>query len=112
LQRSGAPGNADVMTAPIELDLPHKLGRAAARARIEQGFGKLASFIPGGQVTEHHWEGDTLSFAVEAMGQRVASRLTVFDDKVHAVFDLPPFLALFADKIRAKLTKEGPKLLE
>jgi hypothetical protein len=100
------------MTAPIELDLPHKLGRAAARARIEQGFGKLASFIPGGQVTEHHWEGDTLSFAVEAMGQRVASRLTVLDDKVHAVFDLPPFLALFADKIRAKLAKEGPKLLE
>jgi hypothetical protein len=100
------------MTAPIELDLPHKLGRAAARARIEQGIGRLASFIPGGTVSEHRWDGDTLSFSVEAMGQRVGSRLTVFDDKVHAVFDLPPFLALFADKVRARLAKEGPKLLE
>lgn len=100
------------MSAPIEIDLPHKLGRNAARARIEGGFGKLAGFIPGGTVSEHHWEGDTLSFTVEAMGQRVGSRLTVFEDKVHAVFDLPPFLALFADKIRAKLAKDGPKLLE
>jgi hypothetical protein len=98
--------------APIELDLPHQLGRAAARARIESGIGKLASFVPGGTVSEHHWDGDTLSFAVEAMGQRVASRLTVFEDKVHATFDLPPFLALFADQIRAKLEKEGPKLLK
>jgi hypothetical protein len=100
------------MTAPIEIDLPHKLGRAAARARIEAGTSKIASFVPGGTVSEHRWDGDTLSFVVEAMGQRVASRLTVLDDKVHCVFDLPPFLALFADKIRAKLAKDGPKLLE
>jgi Putative polyhydroxyalkanoic acid system protein (PHA_gran_rgn) len=100
------------MTAPVEVDFPHKLGRAAARQRIEGGIGKLASFVPGGTVSEHRWEGDTLSFTVEAMGQRVGSRLTVLDDKVHAVFDLPPFLALFADKIRAKLAKDGPKLLE
>jgi hypothetical protein len=100
------------MTAPIEVDLPHKLGRAAARARIEAGTARMASFIPGGTVSEHRWDGDTLSFTVEAMGQRVGSRLTVLDDKVHCVFDLPPFLALFADKIRAKLVKDGPKLLE
>lgn len=100
------------MTAPIEMDLPHKLGRAAARARIEGGIGKLASFVPGGTITDQRWDGDTLHLAVEAMGQRVASRLTVLDDRVHAVFDLPPFLGLFADRIRAKLAKDGPKLLE
>ena len=42
----------------------------------------------------------------------IASRLEPFDDRVHAVIDLPPFLALFANTIRAKLAKEGPKLLE
>jgi hypothetical protein len=46
------------------------------------------------------------------MGQRIMSRLEPFDDHVHAVLDLPPLLALFADKIRAKLAKDGPKLLE
>ncbi len=100
------------MSVPIEVDIPHKLGRDAARARIERGTGKIASFVPGGTVSEHRWDGDTLSFTVEAMGQRVAAQLTVLDDKVHAVFELPPFLALFADKIRAKLAKDGPKLLE
>ena len=100
------------MTQPIELDLPHKLGRDAARARIEGGIGKLASFVPGGTITDQRWDGDTLSLAVEAMGLRVTSRLTVLDDKVHAVFELPPFLALFADKIRDKLAKDGPKMLE
>lgn len=100
------------MTPPIEVDLPHKLGRDGARARMERGVGKLADFIPGGSVTEQRWDGDTLVLGIEAMGQRIGARLTVFDAHVHAAFDLPPFLALFAGKIRDKLQKDGPKLLE
>lgn len=100
------------MNDPITVDIPHKLGLEAARARIETGVGKLASFVPGGAVTEHRWEGDTLTFTVEAMGQRVASRLDVMDTKIHASFDLPPMLRLFANKLREKLMKDGPKLLK
>lgn len=100
------------MSQPIEVDLPHSLGREGARARISGGMGKLADFIPGGAVTEQRWEGDTLIFTVEGMGQRVGSRLTVHDAHVHAVFDLPPMLAMFAGKIRDKLAKDGPKLLK
>jgi len=97
---------------PIEIDIPHKLGRAAARERIAGGFGKLADFIPGGTVTEHRWTGDVLDFVVEALGQRVSARLDVQDAKVHATFELPPFLAMLAGPLRAKLAKEAPKLLE
>lgn len=100
------------MTDPIVVDIPHKLGLATARARIEKGVGKLASFVPGAALTEHRWEGDTLIFTVEAMGQRVASRLDVMESKVHATFDLPPMLRLFAAKIRDKLMKDGTKLLK
>ncbi|WEK00036.1 MAG: polyhydroxyalkanoic acid system family protein [Candidatus Sphingomonas phytovorans] len=100
------------MNDPISVDIPHKLGLAAARARIEKGIGKLASFVPGGAVTEHRWEGDTLVFTVEAMGQRVASRLDVMETRIHATFDLPPMLRLFAGKIREKLTESGGKLLK
>ncbi len=99
------------MNQPIEIDLPHKLGREGAKARIAGGIDKLADFIPGGNVTEQRWDGDTLLFTVEAMGQRVGAKLTVLEDKVHALFDLPPILALFAGKIRDKLAKDGPKLL-
>ncbi|OWK33719.1 polyhydroxyalkanoic acid system family protein [Sphingomonas dokdonensis] len=100
------------MTAPIEVDIPHQLGTAAAKERIGSSFGKLADFIPGGAVTEHRWEGDSLFFTVEGMGQRVAARLDVAAANVHASFELPAFLAMFSDKIRAKLQKEAPKLLE
>jgi hypothetical protein len=100
------------VTDPVTVDIPHKLGREGARTRIENGLGKLAGMFPGGTVTEHHWDGDALSFTVQAMGQKVASRLELFDDRVHAVLDLPPFLRLFADKIRGKLQKDGPALLK
>lgn len=99
------------MTQPIEIDLPHQLGRDAAKRRIENGFGKLAGFIPGGSVTEHQWAGDTLHFVAEGMGQRVAVQLDVSEANVHATFELPMMLSMFADQIRAKLQKEGPKLL-
>ena len=100
------------MSQPIEVDIPHKLGREGARTRIAGGIGKLAGFVPGGAVTEHRWEGDVLHLTVEAMGQRIGSRIDVRETNVHATFDLPPFLAMFANKIRDKLKKDAPKLLE
>ena len=100
------------MSAPIEVDIPHQLGTAAAKQRIGSSFGKLADFIPGGAITEHRWEGDSLTFTVEGLGQRVGARLDVSDSNVHATFDLPAFLAMFSDKIREKLQREAPKLLQ
>ena len=100
------------MTEPIEIDIPHKLGRATAKERISTSFGRLAEFVPGGAVTEHKWTGDRLDFTVEGMGQRVGVRLDVADANVHARFELPQFLAMFHDRIRAKLKEEAPKLLE
>lgn len=100
------------MSTPITVDIPHKLGREAARSRIDGGIGKLADMFPGGGTVTHRWEGETMHFTVEALGQSVGSTLEVREDHVHAVIDLPPFLSLFADKIRSKLQKDGPKLLE
>ena len=100
------------MTQPVEVDIPHKLGKAAARTRVEAGFKQIADLIPGGHVTTHRWEGDSLTFTIEGLGQRVSSRMDIFADKVHAVVDLPPFMALFAEPLRAKLAKEGTKMLE
>ena len=100
------------MSQPVEVDIAHKLGKAAARARVEAGFRQIADLIPGGHVTAHRWDGDSLTFTVEALAQRIASRLDIFEDKVHAVVDLPPLLSLFADAIRTKLAAEGTKMLE
>ena len=100
------------MTEPITMDIPHKYGREGVRAKLDAGVDKIAGVVPGGVVKDHRWGGDTLHFTIEGMGQRVASQVELFDDKVRATIDLPPFLALFAAKIRDKLAKEAPKLLK
>ncbi len=100
------------MSEPVVVEVPHKLGLAEARRRVDAGIGKLSGWFPGGAEVEHRWDGDVLGFTVAAMGQRIASSLDVRDDRVIATVDLPPFLALFADRIRAKLTKEAPRLLD
>lgn len=100
------------MPEPVIVDIPHKLGRDAARARIAAGVGKIGSMFPGGGTVDERWDGDTLHFTVSALGQRVASRLEIHDAHVHAEVDLPPMLALFAGKIREKLLQEAPKLLK
>lgn len=100
------------MSAPIEVDIPHQLGKAAVRQRLDGGIGKIGRLIPGGGEVEHRWEGDTMFFTVRAMGQSIGARTDITDTNVHAVIDLPGFLALFADKIRAAVQQQGPKLLE
>jgi len=100
------------MADPVIVEIPHRLGRDVARARIAGGVGKLAEVVPGGGQVEQRWEGDTLYFSVTAMGQTVASRLDVFENRVRAEVHLPPMLALFAAKVREKLVEKGGKLLK
>lgn len=100
------------MSTPITLDIPHKLGKAGVRQRLDGGIGRIGEKIPGGAVVQHRWDGDTMHFTVQAMGQSIRSELTVFEDKVHAMVDLPALLGLFAGQVRALIEKEGPKLLK
>lgn len=99
------------MSGPIEVDIPHALGVAGAKARMDAGIGKLAEFVPGGHIAERRWDGDTFVVAVEAFGQRVSARMEVLEHRVHAIFELPLMLQPFAEKLRAKFEKDGAGLL-
>lgn len=100
------------MSAPIELNIPHTLGKGPVRQRLDGGIGKIGRMIPGGAQVDHRWEGDTMHFSVAAMGQTIGCRATVSDTNVHAIVDLPGFLGLFAGKIRDVIQQEAPKLLK
>lgn len=100
------------MGDPISLDIPHKLGKAAVRTRLDGGIGKIGRLIPGGGDVRHSWDDDTMTFTVAALGQEMVCKVAVFDEKVHAEVDLPPMLALFAGKVREVLGQELPKLLK
>lgn len=101
-----------IMAAPITLDIAHSLGKTAVRQRLDSGIGKIGAIVPGGAEVKHDWDGDMMNFSLTAMGQTMACRATVFEDRVRAEVDLPPMLALFAGKIRDTLGQELPKLLK
>ena len=93
------------MTQPIEVDLPHSLGKDEARRRIANNVHKLGEHIPGGAQVEHGWTGDQLNMNVGAMGQSVRALIDVEDSKVRLKVLLPGMLGMFAGPIQAMLRK-------
>lgn len=100
------------MGQPVTVNIPHKLGTAEAKSRIGSGIHTLGEIVPGASISDHHWEDDDMHCTIEALGQRVGCEMQIRDDEVYGIFDLPPMLAMFANKIKEKLQKEAPKMLE
>ena len=100
------------MTQPIEVDLPHKLGKDEARRRIANNVDKLQEHIPGGAQVQTGWAGDQLNLDVQAMGQEVTATIDVMETKVRLKVLLPPMLGMFSGIIQGALQKKGGVLLE
>ena len=100
------------MTQPIEVDLPHNLGKDEARRRIANNLHKLEQHIPGGAQVQSGWTGDQLNLDIAAMGQSVAAQIDVMDNKVRLKVLLPPMLGMFSGLIQGALQKKGSVLLE
>jgi putative polyhydroxyalkanoate system protein len=100
------------MNQPIEVDLPHSLGKDEARRRIANNIHKLQEHIPGGANVQSGWTGDQLNLDVAAMGQSIAATIDVMESKVHLKVLLPPMLGMFSGMIQAALQKKGDVLLE
>lgn len=100
------------MERPIEVDLPHKLGKEEARRRIADNVHKLKDHIPGGSAhVESAWAADTLALNVHAMGQAVQAEITVEEQHVRCKMLLPGMLSFFAGPIEAALNSKGSELL-
>ena len=100
------------MNQPIEVDLPHNLGKDEAHRRIANNVHKLQDHIPGGAQVQSGWTGDQLNLDVAAMGQSVMATIDVQDTKVRLKVLLPPMLGMFSGMIQAALQKKGSVLLE
>jgi hypothetical protein len=100
------------MATPINVSIPHQLGRAEARRRIETGFAKIVELLPGSTgAGSERWEGDRLVFNVAAMGQTVAGTIDVLDAVVLMKIDLPGLLGMFAGHLKGRLANAGRRLL-
>lgn len=99
------------MAEKLTVDLPHKLGAAEARRRIERGIGRLSEFVPGGAEVESHWSGERLDLRVTAMGQGVTGSIDVHEEVVRVEIGLPGALSFFAKPVEALLRRKGTELL-
>lgn len=100
------------MAHPLKVEIPHQLGRAEARRRIENGFQNLVHQLPGGTGTcTQRWEGDRLMFSVTAMGQTAPGSVDVRDTVVAIEIELPGLLGQIAGAFKGKLQKAGQLLL-
>ena len=100
------------MATPITISIPHHLGRAEARRRIETGFAKIIHQLPGGGgAGSEGWDGDQLTFRVAAMGQTVAGIINVLDAAVTMEIELPGVLGMIASGLKDRLQRVGKLLL-
>ncbi|HET7316762.1 MAG TPA: polyhydroxyalkanoic acid system family protein [Sphingomicrobium sp.] len=100
------------MSQPIDVDLPHNLGKDEARRRIANNIHKLQDHIPGGANVQSGWAGDQLNLSIAAMGEAVNATIDVMDSKVHVKVLLPGMLGMFSGMIQSALQKKGDILLE
>jgi putative polyhydroxyalkanoate system protein len=100
------------MSKPITVDIPHQLGKAEARKRIEEGLGRFGQQFGEGVKLTKTWEGDRLNFSAKVVGQAVSGSLEVLEDAVKMQVNLPAFFAMMADKVKGRLKQEGQLMLE
>jgi len=100
------------MSKPIVVEIPHELGRAEARRRIEDGLGRLTGQIGGVGELAHTWNGDRLGFSLQAIGQTVTGNVDVEERVVRLEVMLPGIFAMVANKLKGRLRDEGQVLLQ
>ena len=100
------------MASPITVDLPHNLGAAEAKRRIQNGIGRLGDHLPGSSHVEHGWQGDRMTLKVSAMNQDVSAAIDVEEKVVRVQVVLPAFLSFFGGQVEKLLRRHGNELLE
>jgi hypothetical protein len=100
------------MATPISISIPHQLGRAEARRRIETGFARIVGQLPGSTGTcTQRWDGDRLTFGVSALGQTASGVVEVLDAVVTMELELPGVLGMIAGGLGRRLREAGQLLL-
>jgi hypothetical protein len=101
------------MSKSLIINIPHQLGAAEAKRRLEGGLASLGQQVPGGlSEFRQRWDGDRLTFSATAAGQSISGAADVMADQVRLEILLPGLLGLMAGKLRGKIEQQGQLLLE
>ena len=95
----------------MQIQLPHKLSRDAAKKRINDMLVEHKS-----QIAEHAtdvttaWDADTLSFSFTAQGQSFSGTVAIDDTQYDVYVKLPLRYKLFEGMIERQIKSEMVKL--
>lgn len=96
----------------LSVDVPHSLGAAEAKRRIETGLASTVRRLSAGASVQERWTGNVLEVDIAAMGQQGRARLDVQETYVRVEATLPPALAFLAPMIEAGVRRAGTELLQ
>jgi hypothetical protein len=100
-----------MMSAPLVVSIPHRLGKEEALRRLKNGLTRAATSVPVLKVDEERWDGDQMSFRVRALGQAASGRINVGEADVRVEVMLPWLLQRFAEVAQAAIRSRGQLLL-
>jgi hypothetical protein len=102
------------MSTPITIAIPHQLGVAEARRRLDEGLAGLITQTGDGKLAkiDKTWTGDRMAFSVVALGQTITGQLDVRPQVIDMEIHLPGLLGALAGKIKGRLQKQGQLLLK
>lgn len=96
----------------MSVSVPHSLGGAEAKARLEKLAGKVtAKYQDQAKDVEQSWDGDTLNFSFRTMGMNFNGAFEVQEDAINAGGEIPFAAMIFKGKIEKGLREELEKLL-
>ncbi|MGO4171650.1 polyhydroxyalkanoic acid system family protein [Bosea sp. TAF32] len=102
------------MGKPVSITISHDLGRETALNRLRSGIDRIRDRLGmvRMQLVEERWEDDSLHFGVGALGHTVHGRVEVEERLIRVEVTLPWMLAVFAEKLKIGVEKQGQILLE
>jgi putative polyhydroxyalkanoate system protein len=96
----------------LTLSVPHQLGRAEAKRRIqeqlEQAQRQYGAVLSG---VEQRWTGDPLDVTVRGGGQSVTGHADVGDSVVDVSIELPWMFALLAGPLKGAIEQQARRAL-
>ena len=103
------------MPRTVTVRIPHELGKAEARRRVERGFGSIEQQLGGTALKmsfQERWENDRMYFTGGSFGHTVRGHADVLEDAVVVEVVLPTLLAALAETVKSRITRQGRLLLE
>ena len=101
------------MDEPLTVIVGHRLGKAEARRRLDEGLARSSGQIgPMIRIDQGQWEGDRLRVRLSALGQFALATIEVMEDSLRIDVALPWLLAKAAKHLLPAMRKQTELLLE